>query len=430
MKPALRWIASNLPLVLLAFLLAVMAWITAAEEADPTTTDRYTQSIPVQVVGLPDGMVIVEEPDATVQITIRAPESLWNSLRPGDFSATIDLAGLQAGIQKVPIRVTVAEEKKPLEMMLIEPSEVTLELQPWIERTVPVNVKVEGEPALAYLAQTTTVTPMTVTVGGPGPYVDRVAAASAQISIQDVNANVEEELSLRPLDSEGQLVPHVTMTPNVAQVQILVELKADYRTLTIKPVREGLVAYGYTITGFSVTPESVTVSGTPADIAALPGFIETEPVSVEGAQTDVVAHPALSVPPSIALVPGQEVTVTYYVEAIQSSLTMEITPTLQNLAPGLTATVSPATVEVFLSGPLPQLEAMQPGDVRVVLELFELDAGTHQITPQVVVPDGLTDYSVLPSTVQVEISIAPTVTPTPSVTPEPTSTPTATPTKD
>ncbi|MBN1975762.1 MAG: hypothetical protein JW918_00035 [Anaerolineae bacterium] len=430
MKPALRWIASTLPLVLLALMLAVLAWITAAEEADPTTTDRYPQSIPVKVVGLPDGMVIVEEPNTAVQITFRAPESLWNSLRPGDFSATIDLAGLQAGVHQVPIQVAVAEGKKPLEMILVEPSKVTLELQPWVARSVPVNVKVEGEPALAYLAQTMTVTPMTVTVSGPGPYVDLAVAAEAQISIQDVDANVEEELSLRPLDSEGQPVPHVTVAPDVAQVHIPIELKADYRTLTIKPVREGLIAYGYTITGFSVTPESVTVSGAPDDIAALPGFIETEPVSVEGAQADVVAHPALSVPPNIALVPGQEVTVTYYVEAIHSSLTIEITPTLQNLAPGFTATVSPATVEVFLSGPLPQLEAMQPGNVRVVLELFELDAGTHQITPQVVVPDGLTGYSVLPSTVQVEILIAPTATPTPRGTPESTPTPTATPTKD
>jgi YbbR domain-containing protein len=429
-KPALRWIASNLPLALLALLLAGLAWITAAEEADPTRTDRYSQSIPVKIVGLPDGMVIVEEPNTSVQVTIRAPESLWNSLKPTDFSATIDLTDKQAGIHQVPIKVAVAEGKTPLEMLLVEPSDITLELQPWVEHTVPVHIQVEGEPALAYLAQTMMVTPRTVTVSGPGPYVDRAVAAGAQISIQDVDANVEEELSLQPLDSEDQPVPHVTVTPDVAQVHIPIELKADYRTLTIKPVREGLIAYGYTITGFSVTPESVTVSGAPDDIAALPGFIETEPVSVEGAQADVIAHPALSVPPNIALVPGQEVTVTYYVEAIHSSLTIEITPTLQNLAPGFTATVSPATVEIFLSGPLPQLEAMQPGDVRVVLELFELDAGTHQITPQVVVPDGLTDYSVLPSAVQVEILIAPTQTPTPSPIPEPTAIPTATPTKD
>jgi YbbR domain-containing protein len=426
-KPALRWIASNLPLALLALLLAVLAWITAAEEADPTNIGRYPQSISVEVVGLPDGMVIVEEPNEAVQITIRTPQSLWNSLRPGDFSATIDLSGLPAGTHQVPIKVAVTEEKRPLEMLLVEPSAVTLELQPWVERNIPVDVQVEGEPALAYLAQTMMVTPMTVTVSGPGAYVDRIVAARAQLSIQDVDANVEEELSLQPLDSEGQPVPHITMIPDVAQVHIPIELKEDYRTLTIKPVREGLIAYGYTITGFAVTPESVTVSGAPDTIAALPGFIETEPVSVEGAQADVVAHPALSVPPNVALVPGQEVSVTYYVEAIQSSLTMEITPTLQNLAPGFTATVSPETVEVFLSGPLPQLEAMQAGDVRVVLELFELDVGTHQITPQVIVPDGLTDYSVLPSAVQIEILVAPTVTPTPRATPGPTPTPTATP---
>jgi YbbR domain-containing protein len=136
------------------------------------------------------------------------------------------------------------------------------------------------------------------------------------------------------------------------------------------------------------------------------------------------------VPPNVALVPGQQVIVTYYVEAIQSSLTMEITPTLQGLASGLTATVSPATVEVFLSGPLPQLEAMQTSDVRVVIELFELEPGIHQIVPQVIVPEGVTDYSILPSAVQVEILVAPTTTPTPRATPGPTPTPTATPTED
>jgi len=429
-KSALRWIASNLPLALLALLLAVLAWVTAAEEADPTNTDRYSQLIPVKAIGLPDGMVIVGELDASAQVTIRAPESVWDSLVLDDFSATVDLAGLEAGIHQVPIQITPAEGKKPLEITLTEPEYVTLELQPWIEHTVPVNVRVEGEPALAYLTQTMLVTPTAVTVSGPGSYVDRVVEAGTQISIQDVNADVDERPSLLPLDGEGQPVPYVTVTPDVARVYVPVELKEDYRTLTIKPVREGLVAYGYTITGFSVEPESVTVSGAPVVIAALPGFIETEPVSVEGAQADVVAHPALNVPPTVALVPGQQVTVTYHVEAIHSSLTMEITPTLQNLGAGFTATVSPATVELFLSGPLPQLEAMEAKDVRITLELFELEPGTYQITPQVVVPDGVTDYSVLPSVVQVEILILPTLTPTPRPTFGPTPTATPTPTGD
>ena len=428
MKIAARWILSNLTLALLALLLAVLTWVTAAEEADPTNTDRFRQVIPVEVNGLAEGMVIVGEVDSWAQVTIRAPESVWDALSVDDFSASIDLTDLEAGIYHVPIKVTISEERSPSEIMLIEPPTVAVELQRWEERIVPVNILVDGEPALAYSAQTTIVTPSAVTIGGPGTYVNRVVEVGAGVSIQGAEDNVEEALALQPLDIDGQKVPYITVTPAIAQVSIPIEIREDFRTLTVKPIREGLIAYGYTITGFSVFPESVTVSGAPEVIAALPGFIETEPISVEGAQDDVVAHPPLSVPSAIALVPGQQVTVTYHIEAIQSSLTMEITPTLQGLTAGFTATVSPATVEGFLSGPLPQLEVMQVSDMRVVVELFELEPGIYQIVPQVVVPDGVTDYSILPSIVQVEIAEVPTPTPTPTSTPGTSSEETPTPT--
>jgi YbbR domain-containing protein len=425
-KPALRWIASNLPLALLALLLAVLTWVTAVEEADPTKTDRFLQPIPVEVDGLPAGLVIVGEVNAWTRVTLRAPESVWDALSVDDFSASIDLTGLGAGIHHVPINVTISAERSPSEIVLIEPQTITVELQRWAERTISVDVQLTGEPALAYSAQTMIITPTTVTISGPSTYVDQVVQASAEISIQDAEADVEETLALQALNADGQTVPFVTVTPVIVQVRVPIEIREDFRTLTVKPIREGLIEPGYTITGFSVDPESVTVSGAPAVIAALPGFIETEPISVEGAQADVIAHPPLNVPSNVALVPGQQVTVTYYIEAIHSSLTMEITPTLQNLASGLTATVSPTTVEVFLSGPLPQLEAMQVSDVRVVIELFELEPGTYQIAPQVVVPDGLTNYSILPSIVQVEITVAPTPTPTPRASRVETPTPTPT----
>jgi YbbR domain-containing protein len=426
MKAALRWFLSYLPLVLLALLLAMLAWVTAAEEADPTSTDRFLQVIPVEVHGLAEDMVIVGDVNAWTQVTIRAPESVWDALSADDFGASINLTGLEAGVYHVPIDVTISEERSPLEIMIIDPQTIAVELQRRIERTVPVNIPVEGEPALAYLTQTKIITPEMVTISGPSSYVAQVIEAGASASVQGAQADVEETLALQALDVDGQPVPYVAITPAVAQVYIPVELKEDYRTLTVKPVREGLIAYGYTITGFSVYPESVTVSGAPEIIEALPGFIETAPVSVEGAQDDVVAHPRLNVPADVALVPGQQVTVTYHVEAIRSSLTTEVTPTLQNLAPGFTATISPATVEVFLSGPLPKLEAVQVGDVRVVIELFELEPGTHQIVPEVVVPDGVTDYSILPAVVQVEIAEAPTPTSTSETSDEETATPTPT----
>lgn len=408
MKAILRWIATNLPLAILAFVLATLTWIVAAEQADPTRTDDYPQGIPITVTGKPEDMVIVGGLDEQVHVTIRAPESVWQSIRQSDLSASVDLTGLNAGIHEIPIDVELA--KSPTSITW-EPRALTLELAYLTEQMVPVQIELAGEPALGYLADVPTVTPRYVTVSGPSTYVTRVTRAVAQVSVHAANANMEGEYTLQPSDSEGELVPYVTLTPEEVHVSIAIELSEEYRTVAINPVRVGLPAFGHTITGFAVDPGVVTVSGAPEAIAALPGYIETESINVEGAESDVVARPALNVPPGIIVVSGQPVTVTFFIEAIQSSLILAITPTLQGLEPGITATVSPPAVEVFLSGPMAHLETLEAREIRIILDLLGLSRGTHQIDlqiPQIVVPEGLTIRSILPATVQVEILTTPT----------------------
>ena len=400
MRAVLRWMGSTVPLMILALVLASLAWVGALEQEDPTRQERYPQAIPVMLTGLPDGMVVVGTFDAHVQVTVRAPQSVWNTLKVDDFAATVDLTGLEAGVHQLPVRVTL--NKRPSQVILVEPQTVTLELEPQAERSVPVQVQVEGEPAIGYLRQTPTITPTRVKATGPGPYVEQIHLVVARISVQGAIADVEQELPLQPVDRTGQPVPYVTLTPPTARVRVPVELSGYYRPLAVKVVLSGQPAPGYRITNISVEPPAVTVYGTPEIIATLPGFVETQPISLEGAQEDVVRQPALNLPPDVTLVPGQQqVEVRISVEPIQSSLTMEIAPESQGLEPGLVVTVSLQTVEVILGGPLPTLERLQPGDVRVILDLVGRGPGTYQIEPYVLKPEGLTVLSINLLTVQV-----------------------------
>jgi YbbR domain-containing protein len=356
-------------------------------------------------------MVIVGKFDERVQVTVRAPESVWSTLKTDDFTVTVDLMDLDAGVHRVPVQVAL--NKEPSRVILVEPEYVTLEVAPEVEQDLPVRVEIEGEPTVGYLRRAPIVVPGEVTVIGPSNYVTRVVEVVTHISVQDATDDIEGEFQLQFHDSEGQPVPYVTLTPESVNVRIPIEPSGYYDALQVKVVLEGQIASGYRITGISVEPPTVTVFSTPDIIATLPGFIETEPINVEGAQADVIERPALNVPSDAAIVPGQQpVKVKVSIEAIQSSLTVEVMPKLQGLEPGLTATVSPESVEAILDGPLPLLEALEDNDVRVVLDLFGLSPGTHQIEPQVVVPEGITAQSILPATVQVEIFVEPTSTPT------------------
>ncbi len=397
--------------MVLALILASVAWVVAVEKSDPTDETRYSQPIQVTLSGLAKGMTVVGEFDEHVQITVRAPNSILESLTIDDFSTTIDLTGLDAGVYKALVQVTL--NKEPSRVTLVEPEYVTLELEPIAVRSVPVRVLTEGEPALGYLRRTQVAVPDEVTVSGPSTYVAQVVEAVATVSVQNADADIEGEFQLQTQDGEGQPVPYVTLTPEAVNVSIPIEPSGYYRPLAIKVVLEGQVDPNYRITNISVEPPTVTVFGVPSVIEALPGYIETESINVEGVQADVIAQPILSVPPSVTIVPGQQVVeVRVSIEAIQGSLTVEIAPERQGLEPGLTAIVSPETVEVILSGPLPVLEALEADDVRVILDLLDLPVGTHQIKPQVIVPEGVTAQSINPATVQVEISSVPPPTPT------------------
>jgi YbbR domain-containing protein len=69
-------------------------------------------------------------------------------------------------------------------------------------------------------------------------------------------------------------------------------------------------------------------------------------------------------------------------------------------------------VDVILSGPLPILNNLNTSDVRVILDLTDLQPGTYQLNPRVEigVPELLVE-SILPETIEVIISIPPTTTP-------------------
>jgi len=256
-----------------------------------------------------------------------------------------------------------------------------------------------------------------VTVKGPTSYVTRVVEAYTTLSIEGAEENVDETLTIRPRDDEGDSVPYVSLTPNSVDVRIPIEPSGYHSTLAVKAVLTGEVASGYRITDIALDPPTVTIFGDPADLAALEeGFIETKPINVAGAQRDVVVRPGLGVPPKVTVVPGQQVEVRVSVEAIQSSLTITSTPELQGLEPAYTATLSPDVVQVVLNGPLPRLESLGPDDVRVVLDLFELSVGTHQIEPEIIAPEEVTPQSVIPATVQVRIAPVPTPTPLPEST--------------
>ncbi len=74
------------------------------------------------------------------------------------------------------------------------------------------------------------------------------------------------------------------------------------------------------------------------------------------------------------------------------------------LLPGLSAEVSPRQVSVSISGPVPVLENLTLRDIRVVVDLTDLDIGVHIVSPTIeILPSEVIWEDLSPATVEIVI---------------------------
>jgi YbbR domain-containing protein len=165
-----------------------------------------------------------------------------------------------------------------------------------------------------------------------------------------------------------------------------------------------------------VFPPVVTIfSSDPELVNSLPGVMETQMLDLQDAKENISTRLALNLPPNVTIVGTQTVQVNVGISPIQTSVTLlNQKINIIGLPEGFAAQISPETIDVIISGPLPVLDALTPQDVIVNLDVTGLTFGTHQLIPKVEVLVGnVLVESILPGTVEVILFIPDTPTATP-----------------
>jgi YbbR domain-containing protein len=421
----LRWLFTNLGTLILAFALAVVVWFSAETAANPNIESN--RSVPLEIFGLDPNMLVVGSPPAQVRVTLRSPTSVMNSLDSvdGSITAWVDVAGLEAGTYELEVHAQASETYGPVRVTAITPQFVTLTLEPLITRSLPVDLVISGDPAIGYQKGIPSYTPDTVTVSGAASVVNQVSSTQVALDISEADETIDTTIPVLALDANGEPVEGLLINPKEISVTQPVYLQGGYRNVIVKVLTTGQPANGYKLTNITVSPLNVVVfASDPQLVNDLPGFVETEPVDLTGSEDDVDTFAALQLPEGVSVVGDETVLVQVSIAAIEGSLTMELPVTPIGLLPTQAALLSPETVQVILSGPVPVLDSLEPSDIRVVVDLTGLELGAYQLEPQVdLLPDRLRADTILPSTIEVTVIIAPTPTPTSVFTPLPTTTP-------
>jgi YbbR domain-containing protein len=398
-------VAGNLSLAALSVALAVSLWLFVTERENPAVEENFANPIPIEFVNAPDGLALSNASETLVRVRIEAPESELDDLSVEDFEATADLGGLQPGTSSIVVDVETPSSR--VNLVSVNPARVNVTLEEVRTKEVPVQVSLVGSPQQGFEATNQTVEPQRATVSGPASLVERVDAAVAEVNLTGLRVDFSSDrVPLTPRDIRGGEISRVTVDPEAAQVEVDVEQREFSLAFVVNPAISGQPASGFNVSGITVDPRLITVTGPVEVLASIDAVrgLTTEEISINDARSEVVRSVEVLLPAGARVQGTSSVQVRVGIQPARGEFTFRVVPSVQNVGAGLVVTQADA-VAVTLAGEVPTLDGIAPEAIGVTVDAQGLAAGVYSLPVQVQAPDGTTVVAVDPQ--QLGIALTP-----------------------
>jgi YbbR domain-containing protein len=413
-------IVHNWPLKLGAIGLATLMYGGLAVSQN---TQTFTGVVPVRIENQPSNTVLLTNPDPVTQIRYFAPTGV--PVATSTFRATMDLSDVQPTGQVTSVRIEVDSPDGRVRVLSFEPAFATIQLDELITKRVPVKVDHGAAPAGLELGPTT-IEPSQVAVSGAASVVQQVVWARADVTIEGSGIDVDQQVELTPIDGNGNAVSPVDVTPSTAHVTIPVFTNRQSKSLPVNPVVTGTPAAGFEIAAVTVDPPVVTVQGDADQLAKLEQ-VDTLPVPVKGASSDLSETVGLDLPTGVLPVADDTVVVAITMRPVTATRTFSAGVRLVGASSDLTYDVSVKSVLLTIGGSTADLDRLSAASLVADLDVTGLGAGTTDVPVTVVLPAGTTLVAASPENVRVTITAPPVPSLVPGQSPASSGSPSASP---
>lgn len=163
---------------LLALGITLVLWLAVADLNKPRTIRIAVQLNFIR----PTNLDISNEPPRTIDVELTGSRERLNDMRLLDLIATVDLSDNSAGERFVRLNNERVHMELPegVRIASFRPATIPIRLEPTLERQLPVEVKLEGEPAPGYEVLSSVAEPKLITVRGPSSVIQSLQQAPTE----------------------------------------------------------------------------------------------------------------------------------------------------------------------------------------------------------------------------------------------------------
>jgi YbbR domain-containing protein len=286
-----------------------------------------------------------------------------------------------------------------IDIVDISPPYIQVDIEDIVNNQLPVELKLEGQPAENHRVLETELVPDEIIVTGPRSLVSKVRTAIVRMDVSGAKYDITRSLPIMLYDErERQITDNLDLSTDF--VRVYQKIRA-VKTVPVKVNTSGKLPDGLEIVSIVAQPTNVTVAGSDDDISKVTA-IETEPIDLSKVQATSTVKAQLISLEGIDVIEGEPVMVDITVKEQEVQEEVAVTDlVIENLAENLEISDKPRSMTLSVKGPYSIIKNLKPTDIKVVVNAQGMSRGRHDITPTIVLPEGVELIKVEPQPVSV-----------------------------
>lgn len=367
---------------LICLILSFGLWLYITNVENPVK-DYKLNKVPVQILNADSlkehKLVLAPNQSFYVSLNVEGPATDVYKITPDQFKINANLAGyaLKKGENQVPVEIV----NYPSNISIKNNNylRVTIILDEYIEKSVPVKSNVKINTKQGYYAGEAQINPTTATVSGPSEYVNKVKNLVVDGDIKNADNNITINVPLKPVDEDGKEVQYVTIDPKSAEVTVPL---SKGKLVAVNVPVQGNLPEGLVLKEIVPLESKIELLGDESTLSSI-NTIDTEPLDLSKINSSTEVNLPLKIPNNLKVANNSK-TVKVKV-SVNKIITKDILKDIvaSGLSEDLTAKLDPSKITVTVSGLEDDINNLKGDDISVTLDLANQKEGTVSLRPNI-----------------------------------------------
>ncbi len=284
-------------LKLVSLALGILVWFLAVGTDQMDTSLR----IPIEVLNLPKNLVIYNQYQKEISVTLRGPRGIIQEVRNRPPALSLDLSKAEPDTIVLNTETLTFPLPSGISIVRMQPASITLSIDKLVEREIPITAVTEGYVADGYILKEVSLNPENILVAGPESLISQEHTLKTYvINLSGLNHSTTLPVHLDLSPEFMELIGETTVVAKLTVTDRFVKKEIRRIPINIRDTEQDVQVQPNAITVVAGIPEKL-ISETPvlsmlfrASVSAGPGtFPRKVAVTVNG--VTVPGHEAIQI---------------------------------------------------------------------------------------------------------------------------------------